>query len=379
MLEQESAKAKIEHKVRLDALRAEEESLVAGIPSNEDHLKDHLESVEKLVEKEQSRRTSVDARLMSIVSLTSIAATVVLTALFSMAAGSMSLPQGISKWTLVLGCFYLALQLFAALFAAVKGLSRASYISETAVDLLPTSQLSHSYFLRRRIYNKFELLRQHQDVNNEKVSQMAVSHRAFLNFLVALVILAGAASLMALNRELPKEGSVCGEVLSKKISEPLVSSPRKAVLMKVVTVGAFPSGEYKLNQEAVLDCVREILKPYDGSRISGWQVIGRTDKRQLRADHAAIYGSNQSLAMARAIWVRDEVLSKLPPFNPATAAISVGGAGNVGTKVTDSDLQLDRAVDVYVLLNQEVPQTSSVKLLAETASVVCPKLSGQSN
>lgn len=472
MLEQESAKAKIKHKARLDAVRAEEESLVAGLPSNEAHLKEHLESVEKLVEKEQSRRTSVDARLMSIVGLTSIAATVVLTALFAMAAGTMPLPQGVSKWTLVLGCFYLAMQLFAALYAAVKGLSRASYSSETAVDLLPPPQLTRSNFLRRCISNKFDLLKQHQDVNNEKVSQMAVSHRAVLNFLVALVILAGAASLMALNREPPKEAGICSAALTNlcaaddksapiayppirqigpmddgfksnelilpyitltigiiltivglclvwsntrrpivaavtisglllsllggsklefvglkfdkligklelRISEPPAASPRKIVLTKIVTVEPFPPGEHKFNQDAVLSCMREALKPYSDLQISGWQIIGRVDKRPLRAGSAAIYGSNQALAMARAVWVRDNVLSRLKLFNSGAAVVSVGGARNIGAKVGDPDLQLDRAVDVYVLLDQEVPQTSSAKLQAEPTSIACPKLAGK--
>ncbi|MDP2143363.1 MAG: hypothetical protein Q8J80_04455 [Gallionella sp.] len=378
MLEQESAKSKSESKAKRDVVQAEEERLVAGLPSNEAYLKEHLESVEKLVEKEQSRRTSVDARLMSIVGLTSIAATVVLTALFAMAAGTMPLPQGVSKWTLVLGCFYLALQLFAALYAAVKGLSRASYSSETAVDLLPPPKLARSNFLRQCISNKFDLLKQHQDVNNEKVSQMAVSHRAVLNFLVALVILAGAASLMALNREPPKEGGVCGEVLNKLCAAHDKSAPiatRKIVLTKAVTVEPFPPGEYKLNLDAVLPCVREVLRPYSDFHISGWQIIGRVDKHQLRAGSAAIYGSNQALAMARATWVRDNVLSQLKLFDPATAVMSVGGAINVGTKVGDSDLQSDRAVDIYVLLDQEVPQTSSIKLPAEPpTSIACPNL-----
>jgi hypothetical protein len=58
------------------------ESRVNNLSSGEEALEKYLESAEKLIEKEQSRRASVDARLMSIFSLTSIAATVVLTALF---------------------------------------------------------------------------------------------------------------------------------------------------------------------------------------------------------------------------------------------------------------------------------------------------------
>lgn len=362
MLERESAKVKSENIVRRGAARTEEEFIVASLASDGAQLKEHLESIEKLVDKEQARRTSVDARLMSIVGLTSIAATVVLTALFAMAAGTMPLSQGMSKLVLVLGCFYLALQLFAALYAAVKGLSRASYYSETAADLLPTSQLSQSNFLRRRISNKLELLEQHLDVNNKKVSQMAVAHRAFLNFLVALVILAGVASWLALNREAPKEAGVR-----------LDSQPRRITQTKIVTVQSFPAGKHKLNREAVLSCVREALKPYSDPQIIGWQIIGRVDKRQLRADSAAVYGSNQALAMARAVWVRDDVLSQLKSFDPENAVVSVGGARNIGAKVGDSDLQLDRAVDIYLLWNQEVSQGPSAKALAVPASIICPK------
>jgi hypothetical protein len=132
-----------------------------------------------------------------------------------MAAGTMPLHQSVAKWTLVPGCFYLTLQLYAALYAAIKGLSRAPYIYETAVDLLPSAQLAGSDFLRHRISQKLEMLEQHQDVNNEKVGQMAVAHRAVINFLFALVILAAVASLMALNREPPKDSVVCSEVLNK--------------------------------------------------------------------------------------------------------------------------------------------------------------------
>jgi hypothetical protein len=133
--------------------------------------------------------------------------------------------------------------------------------------------------------------------------------------------------------------------------------PRKILLTRIVTLGPFPPGEHKLNQEAVLSCMREAFKPYSDIPISGWQIIGRVDKHQLRADHATIYGSNQSLAMARAVWVADNALSLLPSFDPETAVISIGGARNVGTKVDDSELQLDRAVDIYVLLDREIPRT----------------------
>ncbi len=205
VLEKQSEKTKSDCKAKRDAARAEEENLVARLSSDEEIIKEHLTSIESLVEKEDSRRTSVDARLTSIIGLTSIAATVVLTALFAMASGTMPLPVDPSKWVLVLGCCYLTLQLYAALLAAIKGLSRASYDCETASDLLPTTNLAHSVFLRHVISGKLNLLEQHREVNNRKVEQMAVAHRAVENFLLGLLVLAGIAAYIALNRDKPKE------------------------------------------------------------------------------------------------------------------------------------------------------------------------------
>lgn len=353
------------------------------LPSIINQLNGYIESIEKLIEEEESRRNSVNTRLISIVGLTSIVATLVFTTLLAMAAGSMPLLQGgLKQILLVIACFYLVLQLYAALNAAIKGLSRASYDSETIDDLLPPDKLSSPNFLRQRISKKNNLLNQHRSVNNEKVSQMAVAHIAIKNFLFALLIMAGIISWMALSRELPKREVICSEMLTElcatnanpSASTPLVSghgkqrpisekdqlsmsqevSRNKTVLTKIVTLGPFSSGEHKLNLESALSCMREALVPYHNLAIIGWQIIGRADKHQLRADLAAIYGSNQSLAMARATWVVDNVLPSFPSFDPETAVISVGGARNVGTKVKDSKLQLDRVVDIYVMLNQEI-------------------------
>ena len=140
----------------------------------------------------------------------------------------------------------------------------------------------------------------------------------------------------------------------------------------MVTVGPFPDGDHLLGQEAVLSCVREALKPYGNLQFSGWQIIGRADKRQLRVDRAAIYGSNQALAMARAAWVTDNILSKFPSFDPNNAVVSVGGARGIGTKIDDTDLQVDRAVDVYVLLDQEIKQAILDKSPAVSGTIMCP-------
>jgi hypothetical protein len=142
--------------------------------------------------------------------------------------------------------------------------------------------------------------------------------------------------------------------------------------MKIAIVGPFPDGDHLLSQETVLSCVREALKPYGDIQFSGWQIIGRVDKRQLRKDRATIYGSNQALAMARAVWVTDYVLSQIASFDPATAIVSVGGARSIGAKVGDSERRLDRAVDIYALFDREIRLINSSKPPTETRTIVCP-------
>lgn len=357
------------------------EEQVATLHSDEARLKESLASIGQLVEQEQLRRGSVDTRLMSIIGLTSVAATIVLTALFAMAFGTMPLPQGAAKWALVLGCFYLAIQLHAALSAAVNGLSRASYTAETAFDLLPSKQLAIAVFFRHRILSKIKLLEQHQDVNNNKVSQMAVAHRAMFNFLYGLLFLAVIAGVLAISRDPSKEADKLESIaqaidnLSDKLEIQSIHHqahpPRKIELIKVVTVGPFPEGGHELNQEVVFSCVREAVKIYADYRFVAWQIVGRFDKRPLRASNAGLYSSNQFLAMARAVWVNDQVLSRIEPFNQANAVLLVGGSRHATEQNSDLTISTDRVVDVYGLVDIEAQSANSAKPSKELSAITC--------
>lgn len=369
MLEERTPKQVQDEKARRDAERIAEVKLAGGLPSDEKRLSGYLESVEELVEKEQARRTSVEARLTSIIGLTSIAATVVLTALFSMAAGTLLFSQATAKLVLVSGCFYLALQLFAALFAAVEGLSRAAYVHETVVDLLPPASMVRTEFLRKCIVSKFDLLDQHKTVNNEKVSQMAVAHRAIKNFLVMLLLIAFAAAWTALDRNSKSDTSGSGTTTKCCTSPPLPA--RQLVQTKLASIGPFPDGEHMLVQANILSCIQEALKPYGARPVIGWQLVGRVDKRPLRPDRAAIYGSNQALAMVRAKWVADNILARLPSFDITTAVLSVGGATGIGKSVSNSELQSDRVVDVFLITDDVAQQAPSGKMSGKPSPVVC--------
>ena len=104
-------------------------------------------------------------------------------------------------------------------------------------------------------------------------------------------------------------------------------------------------------------------------RISGWEIVGRVDKRQLTTARAAIYGSNQALAMSRATWAAQQLLAARPSFDLAHAIITVGGARGIGASVATNELQSDRAVDVFVVVNAGTDADGTVDL---PDPVVCP-------
>lgn len=96
------------------------------ITADLDTLKDALSSVEKLVEAQDERRSSVETRLSTIVGLTSIAATLATGLIVAQTAGTLKLPPGLFRWGFVLLGIYLVIQLCDAIWWAIRGQSRAT-------------------------------------------------------------------------------------------------------------------------------------------------------------------------------------------------------------------------------------------------------------
>ncbi|GKS85487.1 hypothetical protein AVMA1855_15065 [Acidovorax sp. SUPP1855] len=460
LLDRERKRALKEAEVVADA--------VEKLPSNIEGLKGYLADAEKLLEKEQSRRQSVEARLTSIIGLMSIAATVVLSGLLAMATGTMLMPTLATRFVLVLGLLYLALQLYVALSEAVKGLSKQVGSAETGPSLFPARSGQERRFLRSRIEKKLGHLAESRTSTNAKLDRMAVAQVALRNFLAGLLVLAFAAAFFALLRDLPRASTPCvanSEVVCPdrgKNPVPEANLPLPAVdtsfqtsdlvwpvimvatgiplavlglflllsgpplrrsktglalivsglalsllggskielvggkfenligrlevslfaqrgapgtkinLTRLATVGPFPDGDHRLDEAPIVNCLRAALKPLSDESIIGWQIVGRVDKRGLRPDRAAIYGSNQALAMARAVWVRDHLLAKQEGFNPASAIVSVGGARNLGGKFDDGDLTSDRVVDIHVFLQRAEPKPGA-NTSPLSVPVVCPQ------
>jgi hypothetical protein len=144
----------------------------------------------KLLEEEDARRQSVDVRLTSIVGLCSVAGTIVFGGILAQAAGALRFQETWMRYVMALGAFYLAAQLCSAILAAIRGLSRRNYQVDTVKSILPSPDDDRPTHLLRRIGACFELLSEHRTNTNDKVTQMAVAHRAMKNFLWFLLAIA---------------------------------------------------------------------------------------------------------------------------------------------------------------------------------------------
>lgn len=152
-------------------------------------LKDALTSVEALLDANDERRKGVDTRLSTIVGLTSIAATLATGLIVAQAAGTLKLPGGWILRGIAALAFYLVTQLCAAIGWAIHGQSRGKYREDCPVDLIMEPAMAEKVWLRKRVPEKVEQLLTNQDQVNEKVTAMAVAHRAIQNFVWGLILL----------------------------------------------------------------------------------------------------------------------------------------------------------------------------------------------
>lgn len=421
-----------------------------ALRSDESQLGGYLAACDKLSEAEGSRKAGIEARLLSIAGLVSIAGTVVLGALFSLATEKVAFGSPIAKLLLSVGCLYLTIQLVAGLHASVKGLTATGYIEDQPHERLPLPGATQCAYLRRRIKQVLVRVAEHRQVNNGKLDQLKIAHVALQNFLWGLLGVAVVTFVVVqfptpvepplvsapleVGRVFSAEGwarpglgqpvfwicagmflftigsglfalstTTSGRVLAAamtasglgltllgtgKLDATLINIDRligelrlevsvgakenrhRAFIRRVATVGPFPDGDHLLADSEVASCISFALEKYKGAPIGGWEVVGRVDKRQLRPDRAKIYGSNQALAMARASWVAQRAMAAHSSFDLSHAIVSVGGARGIGASVGGGDLALDRAVDVFAVVNVVLNESGAAEL---PEPVVCPR------
>jgi len=165
------------------------QELKAGLLQLSDQLlNEYFVAAQGLLDNEHKRKQGIDARLTSILGLSSIAGTVGIAGLFLGTGGLSRIQSGSLRWLItVVGC-YLILQICAAMLAAVRGLSRRGYLVFSLLDLLPSLGEPQAAFLRHKAESVLEVLSDHELQNNEKLTHLAIAHCALRNFLCGLLV-----------------------------------------------------------------------------------------------------------------------------------------------------------------------------------------------
>lgn len=157
--------------------------------ASDDVLHEATEAIRESVESEGERRSSVEARLTTVLGMVSVAASVAfgaLTAVFGKGFQGVGTPAAVVGASLMI---YGTIQLVNALLAAIRGLSRAGYLSSQPADILPRISDTVSEHLCRQMRLMVIARAQHVGINSRKVEAMAVAHMALRNFVCSVLLL----------------------------------------------------------------------------------------------------------------------------------------------------------------------------------------------
>lgn len=171
---------------------------IAALPNDKDVLVQYLAGCAKLLDEAERVRVSVEGRLTSTLGLWSIAGTIVFGSILAIAAGSLRVQAVPLRVLMALGALYLVLQICCAIFASIRGLERRGYIGMTISGVFRSPGEEYPVFIRRQIKEAADRLNDSRSHNDDKVSQMAVAHRAMKNFVVGLIVIAALGTCFAI-------------------------------------------------------------------------------------------------------------------------------------------------------------------------------------
>ncbi len=175
---------------RANEEQEEAEARIKTLPDDDNFRAQYLNGWAKLLDEAEEARRSVEARLTSTIGLSSIAGTIVFGAIISLASGTLHVDAFWHRSVLLIGALYLVVQICCAILASICGLERKYYTSAKGSDILPLLNETQIDYTRRQITIYTRRLADRRSNTEEKVSQMALAHRAMKNFIVGLSLLA---------------------------------------------------------------------------------------------------------------------------------------------------------------------------------------------
>lgn len=144
----------------------------------------------ELYRNEMDRLKSVEARLSGVLSLTPITASLLVGGTFALVNGGLSDSSLLIRLFAAAALLYLNLQVVCSTIAAIRGLSRATWVAPSIEDIVPASVVDpRELDLRIAKQNCKRQQRAERNINY-KVTQMAIAHTAIRNFAVGSALIA---------------------------------------------------------------------------------------------------------------------------------------------------------------------------------------------
>ena len=193
---------------RANEEQEEAEARIKTLPDDDNFRTQYLSGWAKLLYEAEEARRSVEARLTSTIGLSSIAGTIVFGAIIGLASGTLHVDAFWHRLVLSIGALYLVVQICCAILASIRGLERKNYASAQASDILPSLNETQKDYTRRQIALYTRRLTDMRSNTKEKVSQMALAHRAMKNFIVGLSLIAVIGTGLALAARNPDQGLI---------------------------------------------------------------------------------------------------------------------------------------------------------------------------
>jgi hypothetical protein len=169
--------------------RKEEEGAAVRAVEETTTPKTYCDAYEKLIEEDGERLKSVESRLSSILGLTSITATLLISGILALLNGTLGDSSKVVRGIAGAGAVYLSLQIICSTLAAVRGLSRATWIRPSLEDLIEPADEGSIVTTRKRAIAACKRYQSTDRNVNHKVTQMAIAHAAIRNFAAASVII----------------------------------------------------------------------------------------------------------------------------------------------------------------------------------------------
>lgn len=192
-------------------------------------LRAAADALQRSVEGERDRRSSVEARLTTVLGMVSVAASVAFGALTAVFNKGFQGVASVSAFVGVAVMLYAVLQLVNGLLAALRGLARTGYLEALPAEFLRRPTETTNQHLRRQMHHMVRARAQHAEANSRKVETMDVAHTALHHFVVAVLILSVfmAAAMIIPGRDAPDRA-----LIAKLRSDPalmeLLRGPRGA-------------------------------------------------------------------------------------------------------------------------------------------------------